>query len=39
MEACVMPPSIVLGARFEMALWERLWERYGNEHSVRTFSC
>jgi len=23
----------------KMALWERLWERYGNEHNVPTLSC
>src|SRR5476651_1298116 len=28
-----------LGVRTETALWERLWERYGNERSVRTHSC
>jgi hypothetical protein len=27
----MVPPAIVLGARTETALWERLWERYGHE--------
>jgi len=31
----VLPPSIALGVRTETALWER----YGNERSVRTLGC
>jgi hypothetical protein len=34
-----IPPSIMLDVRPETALWERLWERYGNELSLRTLSC
>ena len=32
----MIPPGITLGVRTETALWELLWERYGNERSART---
>jgi hypothetical protein len=32
-------PDFAVGIRLETVLWERLWERYGNERTDRASSC
>lgn len=38
-QATVELQDLALDVRTEAAFWKRLWERYGNERCVQSFSC